>query len=236
MWFFSVIIQFYILYPIIKKIYDFFDKKKKIGLLLSICLFIQTVWLVMVIIYQETLIRRLFLDLLFYFVLGMFASRNFEALKKCYKQLPTLILIPSSAILTAVGSLFLIIGLKTGTDFQSIQNIFWCGVRCLEPFLFIFAILLYFKISDALINRKNVVSFFISSTGRLSFGIYLIHMIFNSLVANALVSRGILYDNWIFYPIVYFSSVVLSYLSTYLISYLPFSKYIIGVATSKKTG
>jgi peptidoglycan/LPS O-acetylase OafA/YrhL len=90
----------------------------------------------------------------------------------------------------------------------------------------IFSIL--FILTFSIIKNKN--SKIISFIGRYSFGLYLIHALYIDIIIRLVFPQfGVDFSHFIFYPILFISSLLLSYFSVYLISRLHYSEIIIGL-------
>lgn len=228
LWFFSLIIQFYIIYPMIIKIYDRFKLKGKVELAISLMLMIQVLWLVGThISYFAAIKSNSFIAYLFYFGMGIYSYDHFDGLKKRFNHLNFLLLTMSLA-LTIGASSFIIIGLKMGYRYYDIPLYFFIGPEFVYPMLRISTFLFLFKMASKLIRKRSILAKAVYKIGDYSFGIYLIHIFFNQYAIKILKDYNIEYSNWVFYPSVFVVTLVLSYLAVRLISFLPYSYYIIG--------
>lgn len=234
LWFFSIIIQFYILYPLIIKIYAFCKRKDRAESLLALLLIIQILWMVGIHSSYFPFIKLNFISFLFYFGLGIYASDHFDQFRKSANRLTPIYLIMSLA-LTLGASFFIIIGLTMGYRYNSIPAYFFMGAELVYPILRIATFLLFFDLAARLVEKKNILAKVVSRIGEYSFGIYLIHIFFNQSAIKILKGMAIDYDNWIFYPIVFVVTVILSYFAVRLISYMPYSYYLIGRRNKLKT-
>ena len=234
LWFFSIIIQFYILYPLIIKIYAFCKRIDKAEFLLALLLIIQILWMVGIHSSSFSFIKLNFISFLFYFGLGIYASDHFDQFRKSANRLTPIYLIMSLA-LTLGSSFFIIIGLTTGYSYNSIPAYFFMGAELVYPILRIATFLLFFDLAARLVGKKNILAKVVSRIGDYSFGIYLIHIFFNQTAITILKGMAIDYSNWIFYPIVFVVTVIFSYLAVRLISYMPYSYYLIGRRNKLKT-
>ncbi|MHB8073904.1 acyltransferase [Desulfosporosinus fructosivorans] len=231
LWFFSIIIQLYILYPIIIKIYDLCKRIDRAEVMLAMLLIIQTLWMVGLHSSSFPFIKLNFVSFLFYFGLGIYIVDYFDSnsnqLTKAFKNLTPVYLITSLA-LTIGASFFIIIGLKTGYDYYSIPAYFFIGSELIYPVLRVTTFLLLLNLATSLVGKRSLLAKVIYRIGDYSFGIYLIHIFFNQYAIKILKNNAIDYNNWAFYPIVFVITVVFSYLVVRLLSYVPYSYYIIG--------
>ncbi|MFZ3130136.1 MAG: acyltransferase [Desulfosporosinus sp.] len=227
LWFFSIIIQFYILYPIIIKIYALCKHYDRTEFLIAALLIIQTLWMVGLHTSSFPFIKLNFMSFLFYFGLGIYTWDHSDQLKKGFNRLTPLFLITSFA-LTLGSSFFIIIGLTTGYRYNSIPAYFFIGAELVYPVLRISTFLLLFNLAVSLVEKRSILAKVVHKIGDYSFGIYLIHIFFNQYAIRILKNNTIDYNNWVFYPSVFMVTVIFSYLTVRLIGYIPYSYYIIG--------
>ena len=238
LWFFLIIIQFYILYPIIIKIYAFCKLMDRAEFLLASLLIIQTLWMVGLHTSSFPFIKLNFMSFLFYFGLGIYTRDHFDQLKKGFNRLTPIYLITTLA-LTLGSSFSIIIGLTMGYSYYSIPAYFFMGAELVYPVLRISTFLLLFNLAASLVGKRSILAKVVYRIGDNSLGIYLIHIFFNQSAIRILKNNTIDYNNWVFYPSVFVVTVVFSYLAVRLLSYIPYSFYIIGrsnkIETLKKT-
>lgn len=230
LWFFAIIIQFYILYPIIIKIYDLFKQYNKAELLISLMLIMQILWLVGTHITYFTAIQvHHFIAYLFYFGMGIYTCDHFDQLKmNVHRHRLTPFLLTTSLALTIGSSFLIIVGLSLGYKYYDIPAYFFIGPEFIYPILRIITFLFLFNLASKLAGKRRILARIFYKIGDYSFGMYLIHIFFNQYAITILRNYNIDYNNWRFYPIVFVVTVVFSYSVVRLISYLPFSYYIIG--------
>jgi len=235
LWFFSIIIQFYILFPLIIKLYNLFKQRDRAELLIVLFLIAQTLFMVGIHTFYLSGIKLNFIGFLFYFSLGIYTSDHFNQLKKGLKG-QTFFLFIMSIILTVGSSFFIIIGLTTGYRFSSIPSYFFIGSELVYPIFRVITFLFLFNVARNLgEKRKTLLAKMINRVGDYSFGIYLIHIFFNQSAIKTLRNHQIGFDNWVFYPIVLGVTIILSYFSVRLISFFPYSYYLIGSQSNKRT-
>lgn len=233
LWFFSIIIQLYILYPLIIKIYTLFKQRDRAELLILFFLIIQTAFMVGIHTAYLSGIKLNFIGFLFYFGLGIYTQDHFPSLKRR--------LAPGKGVLFAIcmgltlgTSLFIIIGLTTGYRYNSIPAYYFIGPEVIYPIFRVITFLLLFNVSRSFLGgRKNIFARVVNKIGEYSFGIYLIHIFFNQSAIKILKNYYIDFENWSFYPIVFTVTLILSYLSVRLISFIPYSYYIVGTQSKK---
>jgi len=234
LWFFSIIIQLYILYPIVIKIYNFFKSINKEELLIALLFILQTSWMVGLHASFLPFITLNFISFLFYFGLGIYTCDHYTQMRKCFNPRLTPLYLISVLALTLASSFFIIIGLTTGYRYTSIPAYFFIGAELVYPLLRVSTFLLLFSLAASLIGKRSILSKVVHRLGDYSFGIYLIHIFFNQYAIIVLKNNAIDYNNWPYYPIVFVTTVVSSYLAVRLISYIPFSYYFIGNSNRSK--
>ena len=159
--------------------------------------------------------------------MGIYSWDHFDRLRNSGKSL-TPIFLTISLALTLGASFFIVIGLTTGYRYTDIPAYFFIGPELIYPVLRISTFLLFFNLARKLVGQRNVLEKVLSKLGNYSFGIYLIHIFFNQYAIKILKNYTIDATHWIFYPFVFGTTVILSYLAVRLMSYLPYSYYIIG--------
>ena len=138
--------------------------------------------------------------------------------------------------LTIGSSFFIIIGLTIGYRYSSIPAYFFIGPELIYPIFRVITFLLLFNVARSLLEkRKSILAKVINKIGDYSFGIYLIHIFFSQSTIKILKNHQIDFNNWTFYPILFSVTIILSYLSIRFISLIPYSYYIIGSQSKKRT-
>ncbi len=231
----AVIIQFYFLYPLIKRIFDYFYEKNQAINFLLLCLAIQILYSAARIIIDistggkfhglliDDLLVRFFPGCLFYFVVGIHAGRNFDAIKRWLENknaMRELLIFSVAIILVLIFNLYGFVKVPSYYNFNGINQI-------LLPFAYLSIIIVLYKISKRLLEEKSIVADIIKGYGRYSFGIYLDHVLFLTISVIVLEHFGIA-NELLFYPIAFIMTAVLSYLGIAIASYLPYSHLIVG--------
>ena len=233
LWFFAIIIQLYILYPLILKTYTLFKQRDKAELWIVLLLMIQTLFMVGLHTPYLSGVKINFIGFLFYFGLGIYTVDHFDLIRRGFKRQTTLLFTMSMA-LTVGSSFFIIIGLTTGYRYNTMPAYYFIGSEIMYPIFRVITFLFLFNVARSLHEkRRSIFAKVINKIGDYSFGIYLIHIFFNQTTIKILKNHQVGYDDWTFYPIVLGVTIVLSYLSVRLISYIPYSYYIIGSQRKK---
>ena len=233
LWFFSIIIQAYIFYPLLIKVYDFFRQRNKSELLITLLMILQTLWMVGLHTPYLLGIKLNLIGFIFYFGIGIYTSDHYEALQKRFSRQTSAWLIAALA-LTLGSSFSIIIGLTTGYRYNTIPQYFFIGPELIYPIFRVLTFLLLYNLARSLATKRSVLAKLVHNIGVYSFGIYLIHIFFNQSLIKILKNYNIQFVDASFYPIVFVMTVILSYISVRLISFLPYSYFIIGYQSKKK--
>lgn len=226
LWFFVLLIQIYILYPYILKIYGYFQSKHKLELFLIITFISSTVYNSFTDIPLLLGKITLFNGYIFYFVFGMFTRNNYEILKS--------ILFKRSGVF--FSSIILFVGTFLSTmDYANSyfsyglfgsSSITKLSLNAISIIYFTVIIVIGLYLSIYLSNLSQLKS--IDRIGSYSFGIYLIHAIILYIIVFLLSKVNFDWNNLLFYPLTFFLTLILSLFSVKIIRLFPKSEYIIG--------
>lgn len=232
-WFIGLIIQMYMIYPPLAKIYNNMSEKNKTSLFMVSIIGIQYIWNIIkpfTNIYFNTLyplIYALFLSHIFYFVLGMYVCEHYPQMKKRIIESQKIIII------------LLIITLLC-TTYLRIQNLVQYGNYIDGPKYYrlipyslsivynVCAFSTIFYISIKFSNKSGSTTKIISEIGKYSYSIYLVHGLFVDIISTSMC-KYINYNQWMFYPIHFIAVISLSYISTYFMSHLPYGNLLTGI-------
>jgi surface polysaccharide O-acyltransferase-like enzyme len=247
LWFFILLIQFYMIYPLLIKLYIVCLTKHKLSLFIIMPFILQILFYFLSVFlpspYNKNIsnlidyyIHNVFISHIFYFVLGIHFGRNIESMKNYIYNINIKILCFLLILSNISIYVIKIKGMEFGGSFE-IKTLFLLPIKIIEPLQYILSFILLWKISSKLIERSNLVIRLLKDIGRFSFGIYLVHVFFIIVLTKILEPYNITFSDWIYYPIIFFGVSILSYLTCKIISYTPISYYIIGIrSTSAKTG
>lgn len=251
LWFFALIIQFYIFYPYIMKLYESFKVNSRTFLFIFLVLTTQQVWLTtrsIIIIYFtsnsyfnsmdyfnnifEFLLNLVFFSYIFYFVIGIYVCQNYEyVIGKILNSIKWVI--PIIIVLTGLISALWINGIARYKNLDSIPESYSIFYDLLNSVYYPFIFSVFLIISYNLLNNRNKRLDFsrtISLIGEYSFGIYLIHPLFITIIVMLIFPYfSINFNYLIFYPALFILTLLLSYFSVYLLSYFPYSETLIGI-------
>ena len=242
LWYIPLIIQFYFLFPFLNK---FIKKKQENGMILliiavvittistifdtSIESFINSLRLPGVakeyLIYMNS---RCFIYFIIYFVMGMFLSQNYTAFSGMMKNKK--ILISLWIIVIVLGILQSLIWILNSMKYSSWIDIpvgdnLPAIIMSIYMYTIFPLVLLWFCIQA----RIEKIRKFLFELGKYSFGIYLIHVMFTTGIGFFL---GYLFNitvaDWVYYPIVFFGALFISFYLTKFINKFRYHEYIIG--------
>jgi probable poly-beta-1,6-N-acetyl-D-glucosamine export protein len=230
LWFFVLITQLYLLYPLILKTYVYFENKNNISLFLTI-IFIMGI-LGSYFLGDDFLFANStqFIGYLFYFVFGMFIKSHHESIKlKSFLRKFSFCVF----ILLLLGTIFIVADsandyfsynlFNFDSSYEQILEIFNIAISTLY-FTTIFIVMLY--VSLTLSKSKKLPT--IDKIGSDSFALYLVHPMILEVVVDKLSDVGFDWNNLLFYPSVFILTLILSMLSVKIIQQIPSHNYIIG--------
>lgn len=168
-------------------------------------------------------VRYCFFQYGVYFFLGIYFFFNADKIMDDFSSVPKqlgLALLTLALISLLAYRLLLI-------NEHNINFILQFGLLVNIPF-----ILLLFLFSRKLAGFKSCITRVLSAFGKYSFGIYLIQSGFILYVIRMLKIINIDYHSWHYYFLCFTISSIGSFIITYMIALLPFSKYLIGAVRS----
>lgn len=233
LWFFGLLLQLYLLYPLLEKIYGAFESRGLVHPLLGACVLAQIAWNVFINATGISTDVRAIPEFLFYVVLGIHFGRNWLAFRGGSKKIPVRTLALSAFALTAACIITTASNLKEFTYFVSIPPERTFPLYIMAPALYVTIIMMLHKASAAL-ERGSLASRVLLSLGGLSMGIYLTHIIFHFVGIRLLSYAGVGPGDWFFYPVLFGFVAIFAWLSARLLSELPHSDMIIGYRGKRK--
>jgi len=231
LWFIPLIIQFYLLYPLIIRAYDYFNTISKLKALFGLALSLQILW--------DTITFGLplgasipFVSHLLYFLLGIYAARNYEHVKLNIKNSKIYGLVLLSLVFTTLLTYIWLIRFNYIESYIKIPTLnFISTLSILLGFLALFMLILVLCIRASLYLTEvnNLFAYVFRSFGRRSFGIYLVHIYFISILLGKILENfGLSVSNWSYYFLLFTMTALLSYLVVYLLNFVPHSELLIG--------
>ncbi|WOX55746.1 MULTISPECIES: acyltransferase [unclassified Methanoculleus] len=238
LWFFVLIIQFYLLYPLIVRGYDRFDRAGAVAFLLLALLFVQVLWnacahLTGAFVDPEwyTVLIRLFPSHLFYFVLGVFVARHTERFRSVLRSLsPAGVFAAAGGSALILGGMWMAAVLRAGS-FSGTTLAVFCIYRLLEPLYYVPVIAVLVLAAWCLDERRSRVSGAFRSFGEHSYGIYLIHPLVIAAGAAVWFSiTGLSWADWPTYPVIFLVAVAVSYAVVRGAAGIPYAGCLLGEA------
>jgi surface polysaccharide O-acyltransferase-like enzyme len=217
-WFFIIILELYLCYPLILKAYNF--GVKRWGLTGTLACF-ALVQIVSAILCTKI---DLFLEDIFYFVLGLSLYRYQEELYGALRKIGSRML-PGAMVLVSLGAAVL------WYNFYLVsRDMVYMQMRGLvDTVLYSLIILWCFYLTRGQQVYGNKLSAFVGGVlGKYSFGIYLVQMCFITAGEHVLAGLGIGHTEVIFYPLLYVSALGLSLLCAYLVHQVPYGFLLLG--------
>ena len=219
LWFFVVIIQLYILYPLIIRGYDAFDRAGAVLYLLLTLLFFQILWNVgahaagaLAGADWYLILARAFPSHLFYFILGIHVSRHTGRFRSMVRSIS-----PAWVVVAAgIGALFVwgvwVLPMLLQGNLSSATLAAFSVYRIVEPLYYVPVIILLVMVAMRLEEAGGLAADSIRSIGEHSFGIYLIHpLIIAAFAAAWISSTGMAWTDWMTYPVLFFVTAAASY-------------------------
>ncbi len=236
LWFFVVIIQMYLLYPLIIRGYDAFDRAGAALFLLFALLFCQVLWNVgahALGVFAGAdwyaVLARAFPSHLFYFVLGIHVSRHTGWFRSAMGSLrPAWVVAAAAAGALLLGGTWVVPMLLHGSLSGATLAIF-CIYRIFEPLYYVPVIALLAMVAARLGEAGGLLADSSRSFGEHSFGIYLVHPLAITVLAAIWASlTGLSWTDWLTYPVLFLATAVASYGVVRLISHVPYVASLFG--------
>lgn len=236
LWFFVLIIQLYLLFPLIVRGYDLFDREGAALYLLLSLLFFQVLWNAgahlagaFVGTMWYTVLIRLFVSHLFYFVLGIHVARHTEEFRSTVRSLsPAGVAAAAGGGALLLGGIWMAAVLHYGSIGDSSLAIF-CIYRLLEPLYYVPVIAVLVLAAWRLEDAGGRPAGATQSFGEHSYGIYLVHPLVIGACAAAWFSlTGLSWADWLTYPVIFVAAAVASYVAVRVLSGVPYAGWVIG--------
>jgi peptidoglycan/LPS O-acetylase OafA/YrhL len=208
LWFFSMLIQLYILFPMLVKFYKKTAKYDKIFLFLLFI--IQLIWNILNIKFPKATLGAIFPMFLFYFVFGIFSAHHFAKINEIIQK----------SNLFICSSIYILLNIAL-FQFESIRLFIY-------PISFVLLFAILYKIASLIKDKNNMFISFLSLIASYSLGIYLMHAFCIDFARNILIKFNISYQNLLFNPVSFILTLLISLFICYCLSFLPFAKNIIG--------
>ncbi|NLA99434.1 MAG: acyltransferase [Methanomicrobiales archaeon] len=233
LWFFALIIQIYLLFPLIVRGYDIFDRAGAALYLLFSLFFLMILWntgahLIGAFAGAEwyTVLIRLIPSHLFYVAAGIHVARHPGVLSSLS---PAWVLAAAGAGALLSGGVWVAAILVSGSLTATSLAIF-CIYRIFEPFYCVPAIAALVLAARRLDAGGGRASEAVLSFGEYSYGIYLIHPLVIAAGASLWFAlTGLLWADWVTYPVIFVVAVLASYAAVRVLSHVPYARWVLGV-------
>jgi len=241
LWFFLLIIQFYLLYPLIIALYDAYAAEVRQEHIVAAALIVQILWsagahaggAVFGQIWYALLIR-VFLSHIFYFTLGIYAARHYGAIASVVRAIQGRAILALALAATAGISLLWVPAFINAGSFDAIPPSVFIIQRIVEPFYYLLLFILLYAAAGLLAQSTHAVPLFLQTLGDRSYGVYLVHAFVTTMIIMALGSLGVGWGDWIFYPVLFVSVVAVSTAGVGLLRRLPHGDLVTGSRARRK--
>ncbi len=236
LWFFALIIQLYLLFPLIARGYDLFDRAGTALFLLFSLFLVQILWnvgahLAGAYLGPEwyTVLIRLFPSHLLYFVLGIHVARHTDDCRSALRSVPPgWVLVAAGAGALLLGGVWVASVIHYGSLTGTTLAVF-CIYRVLEPLYYVPVIAVLVLAAWRLDGAGWRGAGATRSFGEHSYGIYLVHPLVIAAAATLWFSlTGLSWADWPTYPVVFIAAVLGSYAAVRVLSGVPYAGWLLG--------
>lgn len=236
LWFFALIIQLYLLFPLIVRGYDLFDRAGTALFLLFSLFLIQILWnagahLAGAYLGPEwyTVLIRLFPSHLLYFVLGIHVARHTDDCRSALRSVPPgWVLVAAGAGALLLGGVWVASVIHYGSLTGTTLAVF-CIYRVLEPLYYVPVIAVLVLAAWRLDGAGWRGAGATRSFGEHSYGIFLVHPLVIAAAATLWFSlTGLSWADWPTYPVVFIAAVLGSYAAVRGLSVVPYAGWLLG--------
>jgi peptidoglycan/LPS O-acetylase OafA/YrhL len=249
LWFVRIIILFYLLYPILEKMYNRTTRHNSPIYILAVLMLVQIAYSSLAIVTQWFVVFGVFGYVLFYvffvlayvffFVFGFYIAQHYEAMKRSIAKLS----LKTVSLAALAATIYYVPVFYYGAFYYGVGYLYnppiplcvWLNVFT-APFYCLLLILFYLRICTAWGEPRGLFLSYLEKIGEDSFGIYLTHFLFLGVAFVPLALVGLTVYNLILYPLWFLLAIVLTYAAVEAIYRLPFSYVIIGARRRKKPG
>jgi surface polysaccharide O-acyltransferase-like enzyme len=252
LWFFALIIQLYLLYPLLARLHHRWRAVQ--GRLLLGCLVIQLLWLLGTVltgpfVTAETFgapaseLHTLFVarfrvpEYLVYFMLGMSYGRQPADAGRRLAKLPAIGAATGFLAALALSAVTAWTWLNRFYHFTPLgdvnDDLLYTGATLTSSLV---VVALWLWVSFRFFGGDDPVSRLFLALGDAAYGIYLVHMIFMQWIDRLLEAAGIHGDSWMFYPLLVVSTLAVSYGSVRILSAFPLIARLVGRSAPRRAG
>jgi peptidoglycan/LPS O-acetylase OafA/YrhL len=228
LWFVALLLQFYLLYPLLARVYNRFARRWSVALgVLTVVLFLQITYSSIFVFVPDingpTNFRIFFLSNIFYFMLGIFACEHYTTIKQKLEQLS----LPLFIVVVGLAAVSYTI-IFNSFYFEKAPAYFAWLFSLVELVYCVLLIVFWLKVSIIWTEQRSLFTRFMDKIGEDSFGLYLTHLFFIEIFGLALILIGLSLTSLLYYVVLFVLVLAASYTAVHLIYRLPFSQIIIG--------
>ncbi|MCW3466355.1 acyltransferase [Chitinophaga nivalis] len=210
LWYFGLLFQFYLFYPVLVHLYNRYKGKFIVAAFVIQLLWIYTGDVLMGRIGDGGFFMPLCLSHLFWFTGGfLFLDYKDKILSFPYLRPWTLLLLILA--LNAIRMYPVYTGMLE-FNYYKIPRSYFYFTDLIDPFYTTAEILFVYKLAVYILNRQNVVTHFFSRIGYYSLEIYLIHAWFLVELEILFKKIPLTFHEWLFYPVMWITAFLISYL------------------------
>jgi peptidoglycan/LPS O-acetylase OafA/YrhL len=232
-----LIVQLYLFYPLLVKIYNRAARYKRALFLCLLLLLAQIAYSILFVPIglatntYERIVRIFFVSAIFYFIFGFFVSEHYGAIKQRLAKLS----LKSISLAALVSTMYYTVVYYHVVLLPGPTPLYYlCLYWLTGPLYCLILIVFYLKLSTGWAEPRGYFLRSLEKIGEDSFGIYLVHYFFIGTFSFALVKLGLGPNNLLFYPVLFSLTLTASYLSVEGIYRLPLSAIIIGRPRKKR--
>ncbi len=232
LWFFVLIAQLYLLFPLLIRAAEAAERHHRTPAVLAAALTVQLAWNVGVLVlpaqtgrpeWQALLLSyRVFASHLFYFVLGIVAARQGSLMVRWLRRPSGGILVAAVVATAALVAAEWMLAVRDYGNFYAAPPSHFALAALVEPILYVCEAILLIRLAALVAPTGRRLSRALVTLGTYSFGIYLIHELFRIPLSGVLRRVGITPAEWLYYPIIFSLTLLLSLISVRWLSTLPF--------------
>jgi peptidoglycan/LPS O-acetylase OafA/YrhL len=243
LWFVALLIQLYLLFPLLRSLTSRAAVRGLIPWLLAVALLLQLAWnlgapllrdaLPERPLFDTLLSERFFLSHLFYFLMGLAAGLNLPRFEQRLRRLPAPPLALTVAALVAATSWLWMRAITRYGSLDAAPGQVFLPAVAVEPLLFLATIALLWKIVARTGERATTP---LAQLGVMSFPIYLVHVMWQLALARAMKAYGVTPAEWVFYPVMFLGTLALSYAAALAFARLPYGELLAGAPRQRTNG
>jgi len=236
LWFLLLLMQLYLLYPFLVKLYNRFSRQKHTIYVLLLVFLAQLVFNLLFVPLDSHNI--FFLSCFFYFVLGFFVAEQYGTII----QRLTSVRLSSMSIVVVLSTIcYASIFIYNSSYWVSADSRFLVPLQYVwfyqvtGPLYCALLIAFYLRLGTDWGEPHGFFTRSLDKIGEESFGIYLTHLFFIVLFTASLTTAGLGYNNLLFYPTLVLLTLISSYWSVRGLYRLPFSTIVLGKPRKKES-